>query len=78
MNFSQALEHLKAGRFMRRRGWYYPNQYVKLSNASAFVVCLQFKDVPDFYMPWFAQHQDLLAGDWQAVENNEDENFNGL
>jgi hypothetical protein len=81
MNFGQALEELKAGKKVSRKGW----------NGKGMWLCLQTPDehskmtLPYIYIeypvnpehhvypngsrcPWLASQTDMLAEDWEVVE----------
>lgn len=72
MNFSQALEHLKAGKAMRRKGWatkgalIYVHQYV-FNELVAPCICWV---VPDQRVQpgWLCSMGDMFADDWEIVE----------
>lgn len=74
MNFSHALDAVRTGAKITRTGW----------NGAGMWVCLQVPDEhskmrrPYLFMcpidgdlvPWVASQSDLLADDWQTVEDN--------
>lgn len=71
MNFSEALDKIKSGSFMRRRGWNASNQYVALHKEDPkdewnFLSFLYIKTVEEQYVPWVASQTDLLANDWEV------------
>lgn len=70
LDFSQALEMLKNGIYMARRGW----------SGDVVQICIFKNDDPKeldyfeckspegFYQPWPKSDEDLLAGDWYQLE----------
>lgn len=72
MNFSEALEQVKAGGYASRKGW----------NGAGMWIALQVPDehskmsLPYIYMstitgdlvPWLASQSDILAEDWGMVK----------
>lgn len=72
-DFGWALDELRAGNFVQRRGW----------NGKGMYLGLQVPDdrskmtLPYIYMytatgdlvPWLASQTDMLADDWQTVED---------
>lgn len=67
MNFSEALERLKAGSKMARVGWNGPAQFVYCEAPCGPYVNPQFaiRTTVGQILPWFPTHGDLLAGDWE-------------
>lgn len=75
MDFSTALQNLKAGVHVQRQGWNGKGMFVFLIPADSIVVnerklspFIAIKDAQDHLVPWFASQADLLAEDWQIVE----------
>ena len=84
MNFGQALEALKAGKKVARRGWNGKNQYIELAtnisymNAAGDVVncnhdaignkAIAFVGTSGVQMGWLASQSDMLAEDWEIVD----------
>lgn len=70
MNFSEALERLKNGAFIRRSGW--NRDYLYLENAMTsqgrvYEPCIVMFTAQGEHQPgWFASQADLLAEDWEA------------
>ena len=74
LNFSEALNHLRWGDRIARRGW----------NGKGMCIQIQYPDVhskmkrPYIYMtpvdsicvPWVASQTDLLAEDWFVLSEN--------
>lgn len=84
MNFGQAIETLKQGGRVSRKGWNGKNQYIELAcnisytNASGDVVnvehdaignkAIAFVGTSGIQLGWLASQADMLADDWQIVE----------
>jgi hypothetical protein len=72
MNFSSALELLKAGKRMSRLGWNGKNMYVALQvpDEHSKMKRPYIYIVPnvEWVVPWVASQWDLLADDWLVVE----------
>lgn len=84
MNFGQAIEALKQGGRVSRKGWNGKNQYIELArnisytNASGDVVnaehdaignkAIAFVGTSGIQLGWLASQADMLAEDWQIVE----------
>jgi len=71
MTFSQALEDLKVGYKVQRKGWYGNWMYVQLQRpfregriTHPYLV-LGFAD--DQYVPWIPTMLDILADDWELT-----------
>lgn len=80
MDFSSALQKIKAGEQVQRQGWNGKGMFVFLVPENFIVVNEQqvtterklssfiaIKDAQDNLVPWFASQADLLAEDWQAA-----------
>ena len=84
MNFGEALEALKAGKRVARKGWNGKEQYIQLATAISYktvsgevVNCLHeaignkaiaFVGTSGVQMGWLASQADMLAEDWVIVE----------
>ena len=84
MTFGDALEALKQGKSVARKGWNGKNQFVELAtcisykgNAGEIVNChhnnignkaLAFIGTSGVQMGWLASQADMLAEDWYIVE----------
>ena len=84
MAFGDALEAMKQGKSVARKGWNGKNQYVELAscisykgNAGEIVNChhnnignkaLAFIGTSGVQMGWLASQADMLAEDWYIVE----------
>ena len=88
MDFSQALNEIKAGMKLQRIGWNGQNMFVFLVAGSTFEVNrppllgiypegtsidyhghIDMRTAQGQIVPWVASQTDLLAEDWQIVEN---------
>jgi hypothetical protein len=69
MDFGKALQHVKEGRAVCRRGWNGKDMFIALYGVGEEDVMT----MPFIYMrtacfnlvPWLASQTDLLATDWQ-------------
>ncbi len=70
-SFSWALERLKEGATVTRKGWngkgmwleaQFPDEYSKMSLPYIYM-----KTATDDLIPWLASHTDLFAEDWEEV-----------
>ena len=81
MNFGLALEELKKGNKVRRRGWNgkgifieleRPDEYSKMTHPYIFIDTIGLEtnnpDAPKDRVPWLASQTDMLAEDWQVVK----------
>ena len=80
MNFGQALEDLKIGAKVARKGWngkgifielQVPDEFSKMTHPYIFIdtTGLQTEnlDAPKSRVPWLASQTDLLSEDWVIV-----------
>lgn len=82
MTFGQAIESLKQGEKVCRRGWNGKNMWLKLVNRGYFDVgCsivennnvelspwIGMKTSDNRFAPWLASQTDLLTEDWQVLD----------
>lgn len=81
MNFGQALEALKSGQKVARKGWNGKGIYIELQNPDEhskmtlpyiYIVTnglvTDNPDAPKGVVPWLASQTDMLAEDWCIVE----------
>lgn len=71
MNFSEALNCIKDGKFVFRRGWHKKGMYISLKNAFPYIQpFLAIRFAKDKCVPWAPSQTDILANDWeiQSVE----------
>lgn len=77
MNFGQALELLKQGRKLQRKGWNGAGLWLELqvpdegSKMTLPYIFISYPDdaktTPGAKVPWLASQTDMLAEDWQEV-----------
>lgn len=81
MNFGKALEALKEGKKVARKGWNGKGIYLKLQNPDEhskmtlpyiYIVTTNLvtdnPDAPKGVVPWLASQTDMLAEDWVVLE----------
>ena len=84
MNFGQALEELKKGKRVARKGWNGKNQYIELANNISYknseqeVInvehdaignrAIAFIGTSGVQLGWLASQSDMLSDDWYIVE----------
>ena len=84
MDFSKAMYLLKDGKKLQRRGWNGKNQYIELvttilyinaegniinlSNNDTGIKAIAFQGTSGTQIGWLASQADMLAEDWQIVE----------
>lgn len=83
MNFGNAIELVKQGKKLRRKGWNGKNQYIELAtnisykNAEGMIINTEHNDIGNkaiafvgtsgVQMGWLASQADMLAMDWEEV-----------
>ena len=71
-DFSWALHMLHADKKLARHGWNGANQYIALQrpdeNSKMRKPYIYISPVDGELVPWLASQTDLLATDWQIVE----------
>lgn len=80
-SFGFALEVLKNGGKVARRGWngkgifielQVPDNHSKMTNPYIFIDTTELQtnnsDAPKSRVPWLASQTDMLAEDWEVVE----------
>jgi hypothetical protein len=82
LNFSNALHELKDGARIRRAGWNGKGMWLGLITVGEWTFtngkwdnyqCLPFiamKTADDKIVPWLASQTDILADDWDIVEEH--------
>lgn len=72
MGFGRALEQLREGAKLTRRGWNGPGQYVKIQVPDDYskmtLPYIYIRTTQNQLVPWIASQTDLLANDWEIVE----------
>lgn len=81
MNFEQALHAVKNNYKIRRSGWNGKGMWVVMIPAMSTTVpqkigggypvqaYLMMKTVDDTLVPWLISQSDVLAGDWELVDD---------
>lgn len=71
MNFGEALEYLKNGKKVCRKGWNGKGMWLELqkpdSHSKMTLPYVYMKTACDNTVPWLASQTDILAEDWQSV-----------
>jgi hypothetical protein len=80
MNFGQAIEKLKEGARVARRGWngkgifielQRPDAFSKMTHAYIYIdttgLVSNNVDAPRSLVPWLASQTDMLSEDWEVV-----------
>ena len=84
MNFGEALEILKDGKKVKRKGWNGKRQYIELASGISYVnankevinvehneignKAIAFVGTSGVQIGWLATQADMLAEDWMLVE----------
>lgn len=71
MNFGEAIQNLKAGTAVARKGWNGPGQYLELQTpdeqSKMTLPYIFIHTVQGDLVPWLASQTDMLAEDWVTV-----------
>ena len=80
MNFGEAIEALKEGKKVARKGWngrgifielQVPDDYSKMTHPYIFIdttgLMTENKEAPKDRVPWIASQTDMLSNDWKVV-----------
>lgn len=69
MNIGQAIDAMRQGLKVTRKGWNGKGQYIALQlpdeNSKMRKPYVYISPVDGEFVPWFASQTDLLADDWQ-------------
>ena len=84
MDFGKAIQLLKEGKRLQRKGWNGKNQYIELAtnisykNAENEIInaehdaignkAIAFVGTSGVQLGWLASQSDMLANDWQVAE----------
>jgi hypothetical protein len=80
MTFGLAIEAIKKGLHVQRKGWSGKNMWLVLVKSSNYTVdyvrsgsceiCpwIGVKTADDKFIPWLASQSDMLAEDWQVIK----------
>lgn len=68
MDFGQALEALKDGRYVTRLNWNGRGQYLQLQEPQGDMTLpfISIRTVDGNLVPWLASQTDLLSDDWST------------
>lgn len=70
MPFGLAIEALKKGFHVARKGWNGQGMWLQLIEplSDVHLAYIQMKTVDGTYVPWLASQTDMLADDWMIVK----------
>ena len=84
MNFGKAIDLLKEGKKLRRKGWNGKNQYIELAtnisykNADGELININHKTMGNkaiafigtsgLQIGWLASQSDMLSDDWELID----------
>ena len=84
MNFGKAIDLLKEGKKVSRKGWNGKNQYIELAtnisykNADGEIININHKAMGNkaiafigtsgIQIGWLASQSDMLSDDWELIE----------
>jgi hypothetical protein len=72
LSFSKALELLKLGEMVQRKGWNGKGMYIKAQFPDEYskmtLPYIYMKTADDNFVPWLASQTDILAEDWRIYE----------
>ena len=84
MNFGKAINLLKEGKKLKRKGWNGKNQYIELAtnisykNADGEIININHKTIGNkaiafigtsgVQIGWLASQSDMLSDDWELID----------
>ena len=84
MNFGKAIDLLKKGKKVSRKGWNGKNQYIELTsnisykNADGEIININHKTIGNkaiafvgtsgIQIGWLASQSDMLSDDWELID----------
>ena len=84
MNFGKALEQIKQGKKVRRKGWNGKNQFIELATGISYknlnneIInvehetignnAIAFVGTSGVQLGWLASQADMLSEDWEVIE----------
>ena len=84
MNFGKAIDLLKEGKKLRRKGWNGKNQYIELAtnisykNVDGELININHKTIGNkaiafigtsgVQIGWLASQSDMLSDDWELID----------
>lgn len=73
MDFSIAIEELKAGMRVARKGWNGKGMWIKIQkpdlHSKMTLPYIYMKTADGHLVPWLASQTDILSSDWETVVN---------
>jgi hypothetical protein len=71
MNFGEALENLKLGKRVARKGWNGKGMWLELQTPDAHskmsLPYIYMKTADNHLVPWLASQTDMLSDNWEVV-----------
>ena len=71
MDFGQAIEKLKEGKKVARKGWNGKGMWIRIQvpteKSKMTLPYIYMKTADDNLVPWLASQTDILAEDWKIV-----------
>ena len=80
MNFGQAIEHMKTGKRLVRKGWngkgifvaiQFPDEESKMTHPYVYIDTTGLQtnnpNAPKNLVPWLASQTDMLSEDWELA-----------
>lgn len=75
MKFGEAVDALKVGHKVARRGWNGKNMWLKLQrpdeNSKMTLPYIYMKTADEKLVPWLASQTDVLSEDWVFIAGGE-------
>ena len=72
MNFGQAIELLKKGYKVARKGWNGKGMWLRIQvpteKSKMTLPYIYMKTADDNLVPWLASQTDMLAEDWEVLQ----------
>lgn len=72
MDFGKAIELLKEGKKVARKGWNGKGMWLELNKGYDYKFSIVeshilMKTVQNYFIPWLASQTDMLAEDWEII-----------
>lgn len=72
LTFGTAINELKAGKKIARKGWNGKGMFLKLqipdANSKMTLPYIYMKTADENLVPWLASQTDILSSDWEIIE----------
>ena len=72
LTFGEAVENLKKGKMMSRKGWNGKGMYIKAQFPDEYskmtLPYIYMKTADDQLVPWLASQTDILSNDWAIYD----------